>query len=116
MRAIVGYKFGGWVLESFTLVRQPFIPDGELIVLADDSASATIPTTHYAYFNKGSEFLKDVIRMFPKYFNKDCYSCLDTTLTKIVYEAKDYNVKLASSATALPQLASQKIYKLYETR
>ena len=96
-------------------MREPFVPDEEMMVLADDSASAVIPTTHYAYFNKGSQFLKDIIDTFPKYFNKDCYNCLDTTLTKYVYEKSDHHVRLASSATALPQLASQKIYKLYET-
>lgn len=58
--------------------------------------------------------MKDIIATFPKYFNKDCYNCLDTTLTKDIYEKNDYHVRLASSATALPQLASQKIYKLYE--
>ena len=89
-------------MEPATLVKTPFIPDRETVFLFDDHSNATVPTTHTAYFKKDSPFLTAMLNAFPQYYNKDCYSCSDTTLTKALIANRQFELDIGSADFCLP--------------
>ncbi|CAL6081654.1 Conserved_hypothetical protein [Hexamita inflata] len=114
MRLAVGYKYGGWIMDPQTLIKETFVPERELLFLYDDSRPSVVPTTNYAFFKKESKFLFEMMKYFGKFYNKDCYSCLDTSLPKYVYSLHDFEIDVGSSEFYLPQLWTPKIYQLYK--
>ena len=115
LRALIGYKYGGWVMEPTVLIKETFVPDTEMMFYYDDVAKTAIPTMHFGYFMQNSSFLANYMYKFPEFYNKDCYNCLDTTLVKYIYSNYENDMEIGSTQFYLPQLETEKIYKLYKS-
>lgn len=100
-------------MEPATLIKDTFVPERDTIFLYDDVSEAVAPTIHYSYFNKANKYLYKLLELYEKFYNKDCYNCLDTGLIKYVYMAGDYNVDIGMADFYLPQLGSPEIFKIY---
>lgn len=65
LRALIGYHYGGWIMEPSVLIKETFKPKGEMFFYYDDMAKTAVPTMHFAYFQKNSSFCGQYIRDFP---------------------------------------------------
>jgi hypothetical protein len=89
-------------MEPGVLVKETFIPETEMLFYYDDVSKTSVPTMHFGYFKKNSTFCSNYINMFPKFYNKDCYNCLDTTLVKYVYSNFKSDIEVGSTQFYLP--------------